>query len=143
MKQARNKITIEGAAPLSRVLETLEALVAALKTGSAELRLGDQSVVLGPRDILDFELSARARGKRQRLNLELTFRKLGIADPDPGLSIRPGPVARAATDPEATEAATKPATELATELATEVPPEPARPESVGEAHEGETPGAAN
>jgi amphi-Trp domain-containing protein len=139
MKQSRNKITVEGAAPLPRVLETLEALVAALKTGSAEVRLGDQSIVLGPRDILGFELSARARGKRQRLALELTFRKLGAADADPGLSIRPGPaptVARAIADYAAAAAAGASTDAEGTETS-----EAARPESAGEAHEGEAPRA--
>jgi amphi-Trp domain-containing protein len=90
-KPASRLIEVEGATPLPRVIETLEALVAALRSGSVEVRHGEESIVLGPREVLGLELSARSKGKRQRLTLELKWRKYGTADADLDLSVRPGP----------------------------------------------------
>lgn len=134
-KPASRLIEVEGATPLPRVLETLEALVAALRTGSVEVRHGDESIVLGPRDVLGFELSARAKGKRQRLTLELKWRKYGAADPDLDLSVRPGPaptLTRAISDYAAAAAAESAAAHdhEAAEVAA-----PTHDAAAGEAHE--------
>lgn len=134
MKHARNEVTVEGALELPRVIETLESLVAALKTGAVQVEHDGESIILGPRGILGFELSASEKGKRQRLSLEFTWRKFSAADADFDLSIKPGMLARAisdyasaATDGEAVET---PAAEAASEAASE-------------AHEGEKPQRAD
>lgn len=132
MKHSRNEVTVEGALELPRVIETLESLLAALKTGSVQVQHDGESIVLGPRGILGFELSASEKGKRQRLALEFTWRKFSAADTDFDLSIKPAPApalarvisdfADAANDSEASEVAAAPATA----------------EVAAEAHEGET-----
>jgi len=134
MKHQRNEVTVEGALELPRVIETLESLVAALKTGAVQVKHDGESIVLGPRGILGFELSASEKGKRQRLALEFTWRKFSAADTDFDLSISPAPApalarvisdyASAANDSEAAEAEA-PASDVTTEAASE-------------AHEGET-----
>jgi amphi-Trp domain-containing protein len=134
MKHPRNEVTVEGALELPRVIETLESLVAALKTGSVQIQHDGESIVLGPRGILGFELSASEKGKRQRLALEFTWRRFSAADTDFDLAISPAPApapalaraisdyASAANDSEAAEA---PASAVTAEVA-------------AEAHEGES-----
>lgn len=130
MKHPRNEVTVEGALELPRVIETLESLVAALKTGSVQVQHDGESIVLGPRGVLGFELAASEKGKRQRLSLEFTWRKFSAADTDFDLSIQPAPPPAltrvisdyaAAADTEAAEAAA-----------------PATAEAAAEAREGET-----
>lgn len=143
--KASHLIEVEGATPLPRVLETLEALVAALRTGSVEVRHGEESIVLGPREVLGFELSARSKGKRQRLTLELKWRKYGAADADLDLAIRPGPapaLARAISDyanaaGDDAGATEEPEGSEATEVTAYKSSRPSGPEAAGEAHEGE------
>lgn len=89
MKHPRNEVTVEGALELPRVLETLESLVAALKTGSVQVEHDGESIVLGPRGIVGFALSASEKGKRQRLSLEFTWRKFSAADTEFDLTIKP------------------------------------------------------
>jgi amphi-Trp domain-containing protein len=132
MKHARNEVTVEGALELPRVIETLESLVAALKTGAVQVEHDGESIVLGPRGILGFELSASEKGKRQRLSLEFTWRKFSAADTDFDLSIKPGMLARAISD-----YASAPAAESDPE-ASETPAGDTPGETAGEAREGET-----
>lgn len=136
MKHPRNEVTVEGALELPRVIETLESLVAALKTGSVQIQHDGESIVLGPRGILGFELSASEKGKRQRLALEFTWRRFSAADTDFDLAISPAPApapalaraisdyASAANDSEAAEA--------------EAPASAVTAEVAAEAHEGES-----
>jgi amphi-Trp domain-containing protein len=135
MKHARNEVTVEGALELPRVIETLEALVAALKTGQVQVQHDGESIVLGPRGILGFELSASEKGKRQRLALEFTWRKFSAADTDFDLSIKPGPtptLTRVISDYTTDDG--EPANDSE---ASETSEPAATAESAGEAHEGE------
>lgn len=75
MKQAANDIVVEGAIPVAQAILYLEQLVHALKSGAVHVRQGDYEVVLGPREVVNFEVSARARNKRHRLSLDLTWRR--------------------------------------------------------------------
>ncbi len=139
MKHSRNEVTVEGALELPRVIETLESLVAALKTGAVQVQHDGESIVLGPRGILGFELSASEKGKRQRLALEFTWRKFSAADTDFDLSIKPAPspaFTRVISDYAAGEAAGDAASNDSE--ASEASEPAAAGESAGEAHEGET-----
>lgn len=123
MKHPRKQVTVEGALELPRVIETLESLVAALKSGAVEVKHDDESIVLGPRGILGFSLAAGEKGKRQRLALEFTWRKFSAADTDFDLSIKPGPspaLARVISDYAAGDS------------------EASATDTAGEAHEGES-----
>lgn len=75
MKQVNDEVVVDCATPLVQVVAYLEQLVGALKAGAVHVRHGDREVVLGPRDVLDFSLHAKARNKRHRLSLELTWRR--------------------------------------------------------------------
>jgi len=86
MKQSHNEVILESAVPVPQVVEYLEQLVAALKSGAVHVHVGSQEIVLGPRDVLGFELRARQKGKRQKLALELSWRKKLVA-PDEGLDL--------------------------------------------------------
>ena len=139
MKHARNEVTVEGALELPRVIETLESLIAALKTGAVQVQHDGESIVLGPRGILGFELTASEKGKRQRLALEFTWRKFSAADTEFDLSIKPAPspaLARVISDYASGEAAGDAAS--ANDSEASETSEPAAAESAGEAHEGET-----
>jgi len=116
VKQARpTDLIVEAAVSVPQVVEYLEQLVAALKSGAVHVNIGAQELVLGPRGVLGLKLRARQKGKRQRLALELTWRKkLVTPDEDLGLEIRAAPPAA----PEAIEvidldAADSDATEVA------------------------------
>lgn len=93
MKHARHTdLTVEAAVSVPQVVEYLEQLVAALKSGAVHVRVGEQELVLGPRGVLGLKLHARQRGKRQKLALELTWRKKLIsAEEGLGLEIRATP----------------------------------------------------
>ena len=90
MKQAANDIVVESATPVAQVIVYLEQLVHALKSGAVHVRHGDYEVVLGPRDVVDFEVSAKARNKRHRLSLQLTWRSK-THTPDAELELRFAP----------------------------------------------------
>lgn len=125
MKHARKDLKVEGAVELPHVIAYLEQLVQALKAGTVRVRQEDEEVVLGPRGVIGFALSARDRGRRQSLALELTWRKFNAPDPDLDLHIDNAPAAEATDAPVATPAAAAPATDTR-----------------GEAHEGEAHDAA-
>ena len=69
MKHARKDLKVEGAVELPHVVAYLEQLVLALKAGTVRIRQEDEEVVLGPRGVIGFALSARDRGRRQSLAL--------------------------------------------------------------------------
>ena len=128
MKQARKDLTVEGAATVSQVAEYLEQLAQALRTGAVHVQHGDQELVLGPRGVLGLEVRARQRGKRQRLALELTWRrKLLVPDLASALRFAAGPASEASEASEATAEA----------MAVDVITTTAEPVERGEAREGE------
>ena len=75
MKVAGKSLEFAAAAPREQVAQYLEQLARALRVGSVHVRHGDSEVVLGPRDVLDFAVHAKARRKRHRLSLELTWHR--------------------------------------------------------------------
>lgn len=75
MKGSRQELKVDGAVELPQAITYLEQLVQALKSGTAEVRQGDHAIVLGPRGVVGFSLRAVDKGKRQRLALELEWRK--------------------------------------------------------------------
>lgn len=131
MKQARKDLTVDGAATVSQVAEYLEQLAQALRAGAVHVQHGDQELVLGPRGVLGLEVRARQRGKRQRLALELTWRrKLLVPDLASALRFAAGPASEAAEAVDTTEA-------TAEAVAVDVITTTAEPVERGEAHEGE------
>ena len=110
MKHPRKDMKVEGAVELPHVVAYLEQLVQALKAGTVRVRQDDEEIVLGPRGVVGFSLSARDRGRRQTLNLELTWRKFNAPDPALDLHIDAAPA-----EPDASDAS----------------------DAKGEAHEGE------
>lgn len=136
MKHVRKHLKVEGSVELPHVVAYLEHLVAALKAGTVRVRQDDQQIVLGPRDIVGFALSARDRGRRQSLALELTWRKLSRPDPALDLTIdatSAEPDASEVTDTSSdTTAAATDATAIADATATATDTD-----AKGEAHEGE------
>ncbi|MBK9752771.1 MAG: amphi-Trp domain-containing protein [Nannocystis sp.] len=138
MKHARKDLKVDGAVELPHVVAYLEQLVQALKAGTVRVRQDDEEIVLGPRGVVGFSLSARDRGRRQTLNLELTWRKFNAPDPALDLHIDAAPAEPAAPTEPAT--ASEPAADAE---AHELPASHATPDAVdaseakGEAHEGE------
>mgnify|MGYP001294682990 CR=1 FL=1 len=135
MKHPRKDMKVEGAVELPHVVAYLEQLVQALKAGTVRVRQDDEEIVLGPRGLVGFSLSARDRGRRQTLNLELTWRKFNAPDPALDLHIDAAPAEPA---PQA-----EPAEPAADADAHELTASPAEPDASdasdakGEAHEGE------
>ena len=102
MKQAANDIVVEGTTPVSQVITYLEQLVDALKAGAVRVRQGDDEVVLGPGAVVDLSVHAKARNKRHRLSLELTWRRTPHApDGDLELQFAPNPEAKVGAEPAA------------------------------------------
>lgn len=103
MKSTRQELKVDGAVELPQAIAYLEQLVQALKSGTAEVRQGDHAIVLGPRGVVGFSLRAVDKGKRQRLALELEWRKFKAPaaelDLTIGTSAEPQPAA--AEDPAA------------------------------------------
>jgi len=133
MKHARNKdLTVEATASVPQVVEYLEQLAAALKSGAVHMHIGGQELVLGPRGVLGLKLRARQRGKRQKLALELAWRKKLVSpDQDLGLRFAPAPAEPA---PEAIEVVGDAEdAEVSAGDAADATEDAAR----GEAHEGE------
>lgn len=91
MKASRRELKVEGAVELPHVIAYLERLVEGLRSGAVEVSRGEEHVVLGPRGILGFSLSAQEKGKRQRLSLELSWRKFDAPSADADLTIGPRP----------------------------------------------------
>lgn len=136
MKHTRKDMKVEGAVELPHVVAYLEQLVQALKAGTVRVRQDDEEIVLGPRGVVGFALSARDRGRRQTLNLELTWRKFNAPDPELDLHIDAAPSEPA--EPAEPAEPTKPAKpdDDAHEL-TATPTAPDASDAMGEAHEGE------
>jgi amphi-Trp domain-containing protein len=128
MKHARKDLKVEGAVELPHVVAYLEQLVQALKAGTVRVRQGDQEIVLGPRGVVGFALSASEKGKRQNLSLELTWRKFSAPEEDLELRIDAAPAEVNDAAPDVIEA---------TSPATITGDDPAAAEARGEAHEGE------
>lgn len=123
MKHPRQELRVEGAVELPHVISYLEQLVGALRSGMVRVHRGDEQVVLGPRGVIGFSLAAAEKGKRQRLSLELSWRKYDAPDADLDLTIGP-----AAELPPAAEAVTQAAATAETKAAPE--PEPPAPGEV-------------
>jgi amphi-Trp domain-containing protein len=87
MKSSRQELKIDGAVEVPHVIAYLEQLVAALKSGAVRVHRGAEQVVLGPRGIVGFSLAASDKGKRQKLSLELSWRKFAAPDTDLDLVI--------------------------------------------------------
>lgn len=130
MKHVRNNdLTVEATASVPQVVEYLEQLAAALKAGAVHVHVGAQEIVLGPRGVLGLKLRARQKGKRQKLALELTWRKK-LVSPDEGLGLRFA-AAPVEAPPEAIEVGDD------AEVSAEVEAAAEATEVAGEAHEGE------
>lgn len=99
MKGSRRELKVEGAVELPHVIAYLEQLVEGLRSGAAVVRRGEEQVVLGPRGIVGFSLAAVEKGKRQRLSLELSWRKFNAPSADTDLTIGPAPKAEPAASP--------------------------------------------
>lgn len=103
MKSSRQELKIDGAVEVPHVIAYLEQLVAALKSGSVRVHRGAEQVVLGPRGVVGFSLAASDKGKRQKLTLELSWRK--FAAPDADLDLVIGPAAELPPTPEVPDGA--------------------------------------
>ena len=104
MKSSRQELKIDGAVEVPHVIAYLEQLVTALKSGSVRVHRGAEQVVLGPRGVVGFSLAASDQGKRQKLTLELSWRK--FAAPDADLDLVIGPAAELPPTPEVPGSAT-------------------------------------
>lgn len=89
MKSSRQELKVEGAVEVPHVIAYLEQLVTALKSGTVRVHRGGEQVVLGPRGVIGFALAASEKGKRQRLALELSWRKFAAPKADFDLAIGP------------------------------------------------------
>ncbi|PCC69977.1 amphi-Trp domain-containing protein [Nannocystis exedens] len=98
MKSSRQELKIDGAVEVPHVIAYLEQLVTALKSGAVRVHRGAEQVVLGPRGVVGFSLAASDKGKRQKLSLELSWRK--FAAPDADLDLVIGPAAELPPAPE-------------------------------------------
>jgi amphi-Trp domain-containing protein len=125
MKRSRQELRVDGAVELPHVISYLEQLVTALKSGVVRVHRGEEQVVLGPRGVVGFSLAATERGKRQRLSLELSWRKYAAPDADIDLTIAP-----AAELPPAAEVVA-PETATAETSAPEVTPAESEPTTSG------------
>lgn len=115
MKHHRQELKVEGAVEVPHVIAYLEQLVTALKSGVVRVHRGADQVILGPRGVIGFTLTAGEKGKRQKLTLELSWRKYSAPDADLDLTIGPAaelPPAAETPAPEASAAA-DPATDHA------------------------------
>lgn len=93
----KRELKVEGAALVPHVIHYLEGLVAGLRSGTVQVSCGEEQLVLGPRGVVGFSLRASERSKRQKLTLELSWRKLD--PPDAAIDLTIG----AAPEPEPTE----------------------------------------
>lgn len=89
MKTSRQELKVEGAVEVPHLIAYLEQLVTALKSGTVRVHRGAEQVVLGPRGVVGFSLEASDKGKRQKLALELSWRKFDAPDADLDLVIGP------------------------------------------------------
>ena len=135
MKHARKDMKVEGAVELPHVVAYLEQLVQALKAGTVRIRQDDEHIVLGPRGVVGFSLSARDRGRRQSLALELTWRKFSAPDPELDLHIDAAPADTGDDTTEVTDATD--ATEVTDATASASADSSPAADARGEAHEGE------
>ncbi|MCY0990009.1 amphi-Trp domain-containing protein [Nannocystis sp. ILAH1] len=119
MKSSRQELQIDGAVEVPHVIAYLEQLVTALKSGSVRVHRGAEQVVLGPRGVVGFSLAASDKGKRQKLTLELSWRK--FAAPDADLDLVIGPAAELPPTPEVPDSAAGLSTPAST---SELPPTP-------------------
>ncbi|MDC0721852.1 amphi-Trp domain-containing protein [Nannocystis bainbridge] len=114
MKSSRQELKIDGAVEVPHVIAYLEQLVTALKSGTVRVHRGAEQVVLGPRGVVGFSLAASDKGKRQKLALELSWRKFAAPDADLDLTIGP---AESLPSPEAPDELGEPPLDGAAESA--------------------------
>ena len=122
MKSSRQELKVEGAVEVPHVIAYLEQLVTALKSGTVRVHRGAEQVILGPRGVIGFSLAASEKGKRQRLALELSWRKFDAPDADFDLAI--GPSAELPPMPEVPDGAAESAARATAEAASEAAASP-------------------
>jgi amphi-Trp domain-containing protein len=124
MKRPRRELKVDGAVELPHVISYLEQLVQALRSGTVRVHRGEDHVVLGPRGVLGFSIAVAEKGKRQKLALELTWRRYDAPDADLDLVIRPAMELPAAAETVEDVASASASAARATEVASPEPPVP-------------------
>lgn len=72
---SKNTVKIDSLMELSRVITTLEEVLASLKRGALNISLGDDSVTLVPPPVVDFEMELEEKKDKAKLSLEISWRK--------------------------------------------------------------------
>lgn len=72
---SKNTVKIDSLMELSRVITTLEEVLASLKRGALSISLGDDSVTLVPPPVVDFEMELEEKKDKAKLRLEISWRK--------------------------------------------------------------------
>ncbi len=87
---SKHSVKIDSLMELSRVISTLEEVLASLKRGALHISLGDDAVTLVPPPVVDFELELEEKKDKAKMSLEISWRKDKRTLP-PEMTIGPGP----------------------------------------------------
>lgn len=102
----KEKVEVEASLSLEDALAKITAIVEGLRTGALSLRRGNQGVTLSPEGLLETEIKAKVKGKKQSLEISLEWEaqtdgvlKVHQADGEPdGEAGAQGPTDEAALD---------------------------------------------
>lgn len=76
MGKEKKKLKIEGMMERTQVAAYLESLVAGLKDGALHIQAGQESAVLTPPTVVDFEFEVASKKDKEKLSIEISW-KLG------------------------------------------------------------------
>ncbi|EPR44702.1 hypothetical protein dsx2_1330 [Desulfovibrio sp. X2] len=93
---SKSKVKIDSVMELSRVVATLEDVLASFKAGTLHVSLGDDAVTLVPPTVVDFEMELESKKDKAKINIEISWRAdrkgaaasdMTIATQEPGMKI--------------------------------------------------------
>lgn len=70
----KNVVKIDSLMELTRVISTIEDILASLKKGTLHVSLGDEAVTLVPPPVVDFEMELVEKKDKAKLSLEISWR---------------------------------------------------------------------
>lgn len=71
----KNKIKLDSMLDLNQVIEYLDNVLQGLKSGTVNVRLGQESVILHPPSVVDFEMKVSQKKDKDKIAVEIGWRK--------------------------------------------------------------------
>ena len=71
----KKKVKTKGTMQRDKVVSQLEDLVESLKNGSLSVTVGEETLTLSPQEIVEFEMEVSAKKDKEKLSIEINWKK--------------------------------------------------------------------